>query len=90
MTEEEKAAYRLEGRQAAVSVLDKTIDDFWDSFEENQKQCDHKNMFFGSGAFFVICNDCKQCWKAVTKFGDGAEDYAETTKDMTGQQAKSL
>lgn len=90
MTEEEKAAKRLEGRMAAVSTLDNAIEEFWDSFEDKQKECEHKNLFFGSGAFFVICNDCQQCWKAVTKLGEGSDDFAETAKDLTGHVAKSL
>lgn len=72
------------GIKDAVAVLDRTMDDFWDSFEENQKECDHKNLFFGSGAFHLICSDCNQHWQAVMKMGDNTPDYAETVKDMTG------
>lgn len=79
-----------DGKKEAIQAVDKAVDDFWDSFEDNQKLCQHKTLLFGAGAYYLICNECQQYWSATTKMSGTDPDFAETKKDMTGREVNPL
>ena len=42
---------------------------------EKQKVCDHEHLYFGSGAYYLICRDCGQFWVAISNQADNMPDY---------------
>lgn len=81
---------KKDGKAEAIAAIDKAVGEFWESHEAKQTECQHKNIFFGAGAFYLICNDCQQYWQAVKKMGSEDPDFAETIKELSGLPAKTL
>ena len=39
--------------------------------------CPHRRLGWGSGAFYVICQDCSQFWIAINAGDDSSIDYRQ-------------
>ena len=37
--------------------------------------CEHRTLYFGSGAFYVFCKDCNECWVATNLATGETPDY---------------
>lgn len=86
MSSNRKSWSREEEMAETTGILKKAVSDFWDSFEQQQTNCLHPNVFFGASAGSIICQECGQKWLAVDS--EGVEDYAEQAKRTDGRKVR--
>lgn len=53
--------------------------------------CDHPDLYFGSGAFYVICQKCQQFWVArkPSPAGDCDLEYGLGASPVCGQHRRA-
>jgi hypothetical protein len=54
---------------------------------KDRRQCPHDTLSFGSGAYYVICQDCLQYWVATGNQGDKPDPSAGGDK-VSGKRVK--
>ncbi len=56
------------------------------STEEQRAACPHDSVFFGSGAYYLICRACGQYWVGVAPGNDSEYAYYLGASQVTGQE----
>lgn len=41
----------------------------------SKEDCEHRELYFGSGAFYIFCRECNECWVAADLGGGKIPDY---------------